>query len=1268
MAAEKKKMRPLRRHRLSFFPLIFFLLCFWWALPAFAIDISDTPLDAVVNAPAPNVMLVWDDSSSMQAEFMTNAPDGLFAHCFYLFRPPADQPGQGQINPDQPTLDENQRRLWRSQWWGYNHLYYNPSVEYRPWPATSRYRLAEADLNRPWSEPVQLGAGAPRIDLSETFFQVRNGNHLISIPNAHYFVHRDQNANGTLDPGEPIYLVTWQDANQDGRLEISNQNIADQRLYFRFSDNGDGRVGDNELAPVLSEIEKNAIRPAIHDENRRFVRFKTDREDLQNFANWISYHRRREFAAKSAVAQFIAHAGQKYIGIYALNRAPRLGVQPVHLSPTQPGGAASRPADTSRTTSADGVETLLNALYKSESKGKKPLRTALDQVGKYFDQRSTSSLGASPVLPEKQGGQCQRNYAVIISDGFWNDEFAGVGNADGNWPPPFRDTWPDTLADVAMYYFSHDLAPDLPDLVPANACDTFGHQHMVTHAISFGAHGTLKVDDLDNNGITDNPGYRQDPCFLSSQTPRPIWPQPMAGQPSTVDDLWHAAINGHGLYYYAEDESSLLDALDHLFGLAGTSAAASAMTISGESLSDQTVIYQARYDSREWTGDLLAFSVSAQNSANELNSGNALWSAADQLRRARINPDTRRIVTYGGPWQNPQGIPLRYDALSEQQKQQLRLHAAAGAGSDKEDRDVLDFIRGKEFPQFRQRSVLLGDIVHSAPAVWGDTVFVGANDGMLHAFDAHNGKEKFAYVPGLVFDHLKQLCSTEYINHHRYFVDATPYIGEVLEELYQRKTYLLGGLGKGGKGYYCLQLAGRRRTQSGTSFGAYQSLFSMDDMGQGASEDDFSRLVLWEYPRPDSSKDDMDNDDDGLRDEPDEIDSDMGFSFGQGYVVNANALDGTFRPVAIFGNGYNSPNGHAVLYILDLRTGMPLRKIDTGAAEDNGLSTPALIDVNLDRCVDYVYAGDLKGNLWKFDLRATEPALWGVAYGEDRDGNGIIDASQGDLPRPVFQATGQPITGRPDVMFMANACTPQAPGFMVIFGTGKYLAEADRDDLSPQSIYGLWDYGDDGDDSEYLGSLIDRASGRLSSGLMLSPISVSLQTTQDGRTVRQFGEWKADYGTTPDLEDGDGISKNNDRKNQEANPQQFAGWFFDFPQPPDPAAEPGERVTGPATIRAGSAVIVSFAPLSGPCQCGGASWLYLMNACGQNSPPPQGQESAFLARRFTDRIGDQPLILKDPNHPTQDLILYGDPAGGIYKQAFDGEVWGKVFWRQNSFE
>ncbi len=1265
---------------LHFFPKLIFtakfdrLLCYLAILgaffilstpPLFAIEISDVPLDTQLYIPPPNVMLIWDNSLSMDSDFMTPEPEGLFSGCCYLFPESPHAPHTDFSQENECALNEDTRPYWRSQWYGYNKLYYNPDRIYIPWPSTSTNIFENADLYHPWSHPMRTSISDTRVSLADAFMTVPSGVSNIVVPNAHYYIRKEINNSGTSRSGEAIYLVCWRQNNRNGNLDWSDKASDDRRLYLQFKDDGDNRVEANELIEITDEDIKSNLKASIYDAQGNFVRHRTDKEDLQNFANWFSYYRKREFTAKAAVAKAIVDSREQNIGIYAVNNSPRIAVQPVHVnflfndtSGVSEGESQYR----------DRSASLIDGLYGAESNGGTHLRRALYQVGAYFDQAITSEIGPSPINTKDLGGQCQRNYAVVITDGFWNGDFSMIGNVDNKMGPPYNDPWSDTLADIAAYLYETDLAPELSDLVPAIQCDDAVHQHLVTHTVSFGINGTINLDDVNNDGIPDSPSYDDDPCYTYADTPVPPWPQPIANSSTTVDDLWHAAVNGRGLYLSAEDPQSLTDAISDIIDNIGEAASTTGLAVNGTQLTSSSVFYQTRFRSDDWTGDLFAFSYGAGAGQFMPGSEDLLWQAAPQFQTTGQLSDQRRIITYGGPWRRPTGVAFQYNNLSSLQRTFLGSDLLNGSMSDKMARQTLDFIRGEDGPGFRRRSNVLGDIVHCTPVLVTRTLFVGANDGMLHAFDADTGKERFAYVPNLVFNNLKALADPDYKDHHRFYVDATPYAGEVVEGEYQRNTYLIGGLGKGGKGYYCLHLESRHRDVFDSRYSDYQIDFSVDDIDAHTVESDIAQIVKWEYPRPDPQNDDMDNDGDWSMDEPDETDPDIGYSFGQGYIVNANTEKDTYRAVAIFGNGYNSSSGKAILYVLEASTGRLLRKIDTGEGGDNGLSTPALIDVDLDRRVDYVYAGDLKGNLWKFDLTSSNPMQWGIAYGEDGNGDGVLDAADGDTPMPVFRAPSQSITGRPDIMAMSGECAPQIPGYMVIFGTGKFLGQSDRLDTSQQSIYGIWDYGDDSDDSEYLGSIEDRTSGQLTSKLILAPISIASEITQDGHTHRVFNDSSAYYTTIDDDEDGDFSNANNANETNFGNPMKYAGWFFDFPMMPDPHALPGERVTADVAIRGGTVVVTSFAPATEFCNCGGISWLYILNGCGNYKKNIEKPELANLPRRYDKRISDHLLILKDGHNPGMDKVICNDQTGRMIELDFLGERWGKVFWRQNYFE
>ena len=284
--------------------------------------------------------------------------------------------------------------------------------------------------------------------------------------------------------------------------------------------------------------------------------------------------------------------------------------------------------------------------------------------------------------------------------------------------------------------------------------------------------------------------------------------------------------------------------------------------------------------------------------------------------------------------------------------------------------------------------------MHSAPIYYKGVIYIGANDGMLHAFDATTGEELFAYVPNLVYDHLADLADPGYS--HRFYVDNTATVANAGSQ-----DLLVCGLRKGGKGYFALDVT--------------------SPAAMAASD------VLWEFPPP--------------------ADDDMGYSFSRAFIVKTKAAG----YVAIFGNGYDSVNGEAVLYVLNAADGSVLKQFDTGVVGCNGLSTPAIVDMELDGFVDYAFAGDLKGNMWKFDLRGENITDWQFSY------------QNGATPMPLITVKQagevQPITAAPEVM-LDCVIMAEGRGLMVIFGTGQYVNTDDFADTTVQSFYGIWDWGD----------------------------------------------------------------------------------------------------------------------------------------------------------------------------------------------------------------
>ncbi len=710
---------------------------------------------------------------------------------------------------------------------------------------------------------------------------------------------------------------------------------------------------------------------------------------------------------------------------------------------------------------------------------------------------------------------------------------------------PYADSYSNTLADIAMYYYENDLVSELGDSVPLNDRDTATHQHMVTYGIGFGVDGVLNPSQLDfESGVY------------------PVWPNPTGGDQEKIDDLWHATVNGRGRFFSAKNYTELIDdLLSILQDIQLMGASASAVSVNGDELymkiNSDVLMFQSKYYSEAWHGDVLAFRL---NDVTGEIIEPAVWSAAQSL--SSQTADSRKIVTFDGI---SAGMPFRFTDLEDQQKSLLDPGWQSDGGALAQN--IVDYLRGDPSNEqdnggsFRNRtwSILdpghpydgniitsskLGDIVHSSPVYKNGMLYWGGNDGMLHAVEASTGEELFAYVPNLVFKNFADLTDPAYL--HKYYVDLTPTVKNV--DISGVTTMLVGGLGKGGRGYFALDVSNMKPLEGSVP----------------SSENEVAAMAMWEYPNLNT---------------PSEEITDLGYSFSKATIVESYDTDDA-PSIVIFGNGYNSPNGHAVLFILNPLTGELIKKIDTLTGSCNGLSTPIATDVDYDGKVDYVYAGDLDGNLWKFDLTDSDYNNWDVAY------------SQGGVSRPLFKTDNQPITTKPNVMYHC-----EEDGYMVLFGTGRYLGIDDLSNSSQQAIYGIWDYGDDVDDGEYVGSF---NSGVLTGNNLTGSVSVLAQTVVNEQTVndtnlRVLSENDPDWmtSTTDGVSCGEalGITKCDlNGVGQHAEPLRNVGWYLNLPAS-------RERVVSDVLVKDGKLIVVSFMPDASMCGTGGSSWLMAMDAC-----------------------------------------------------------------------
>jgi len=1126
------------------------LLAMLGSVRATPLNLSNIPLFIGVGD-NPNVFMMMDDSGAMDWEILVDAHYHHQSYWNDLPRPIYDTgrwSSSAELGPcpgrrdfaylydnldnawdscDYPVTEshvEALQRDWRVRSSQFNRLYYNPEVEYRPWAGMPPADFSAVRSN-PW--PGTSGYGQVR-DLAGFVFEV-------AIDDKGFVDDAPAGPASIMDGGNGL-VDLW-----DSRIRFAVQGTDVQRVALTTAPAStirDAEV-DCDLESLLEEevpyahcfgtvATLSVISGETIDEYGRTVV-----ETQQNIANWYQYHRRRAFVGKAAVAELVQSSSAFRLGLSVINQPEQLFV-PVPSEETESFAAHN--------------EMLLSAFMTYEwPRLDKPLRRGLELVGRYYEGLDGR---ADPIT-----SACQQNFSVLFSDGNWNgpEPLSGIGDVDG-------DGRSATLADVAAYFYQRDLRPNLPNQVPTTSFNPASHQHMVTVAAAFGATGRL-VD-------TDGSGWPNPPLTESSN-----WGNPFNSRAERVDDMWHAAYNSRGRFINAQRPDVLVDALrEAVFSVTEQRSSAAAVAANAGTLSEDGVVYQARFDSADWSGQLLAYQIGP---TGELGSS-PLWNAASVLDGQ--NPDTGRSILTYKPLAAGGGRGLRFrwpsdyrnpdsaqDFSSAQINNLLQMAPFPAATTDEAGislnqaygQALVDYLRGRRADEgsgneFRERGSVLGDIINSDPRYVGaprmryadnlaarpysvfqqryanrsPMIYVGANDGMLHGFDAQTGAERLAYVPHALFSSLPLLSDPDY--NHRYYVDGginvvDAYLPGISDPNSSGsgawRSVLVGTLGAGGQAVYALDVT------DPANF----------------SEANASNLVLWEFS--------------------DANDADLGNVFGRAQI--ARMANG--RWAAIFGNGYNSTesdnhvssNGHAALFIVDLENGSLIRKITTqqGSLQSaNGLSTPVLIDADGNNSVDFIYAGDLSGRLWKFDVRSSNPGQWAVAH------------RQGNTPRPLFiTQSGQPITTQPQVTRHPDGSS----GFMVYFGTGKYLEVGDNSasGQATQAFYGIWDNNNHSQHSLTSSSLLSQQ--------ITEQYVQSFDTNQDGVD-------DMNYLLREVSDNGINFSSHRGWK-LDLMPQQIAG--------SSNSNNFGERQVGNALIRDGRVIFTTLMPSQDPCAFGGSSFI-----------------------------------------------------------------------------
>jgi type IV pilus assembly protein PilY1 len=630
-------------------------------------------------------------------------------------------------------------------------------------------------------------------------------------------------------------------------------------------------------------------------------------------------------------------------------------------------------------------------------------------------------------------------------------------------------------------------------------------------------------------------------------------------------------------YFLVSNPLGLESALNKVFLTILLTSSASSVATNSTSLQAGTKLYQARFNSNDWSGQVLAFPVNSDGTV----STTADWDAGllmNPLLTPAFDPNNRVIITHskGVVGSAPRGVPFRWPANAASPTTAeipavmvTELNKNPGSGtSDSKGSQRLNYLRGSAADEgtgagdFRRRPTSkLGDIVNSNPnfvgvpsAGHGDAayanfrlthinrkpiVYAAANDGMLHGFDASNnttkGQEVIAFMPSKAVLKANKLTSQTY--QHEYYVDGSPEVQDVCTTAHGANdicggwaTYLAGTLASGGHGVYLLDVT------SPSNF----------------SEANAQTIVKWEFTDAD--------------------DPDLGNSMGTPLIRRmangkwAVIVSGGYNNSAA--DGFASTTGHGVIFIIFTSgptgpngtwvSGVDYIKLTTAAGTvgtPNGLAQPFGADVNTDGIIDFLYAGDLLGNLWKFDLRSTTATGWALAT------NRVVLFQARDASNNV-----QPITSPAE-----GSSHVTGTGFMINFGTGKYL---ENTDVSPpgsayltQSYYGIWDKNDNATVS--LQTTVTRSQ------LLQQQVLVNVSTT--GGTARVVSNSQPNWTDTTIT--------------------MHQGWYLDFPSASPPSMTPvtGERAVFQPTLINGRLIFTTLVPSTASCSSGGESFLMVLD-------------------------------------------------------------------------